>query len=78
MKRTPYHKKSKAYKRKKIPWVWGKTEKHAFDSLIRKLTSPPILAFADLSKPFIVNIDASKKGRRRGSFISKMRKGEIK
>lgn len=30
--------------------------------MILKLTSPPILAFADLLKPFIVNIDASKEG----------------
>lgn len=40
----------------------GKTEQHAFDSLILKLTLLPILAFADFSKPFIVNIDASKEG----------------
>lgn len=39
----------------------GKTEQHAFD-LILKLTLPPILGFEDFSKPFIVNINASKEG----------------
>lgn len=58
----PTNKKSKASKRKKTPWVWGKTGQHAFDSLTLKSTSPPILAFADFSKPYFVNIDASKEG----------------
>lgn len=40
----------------------GKTEQHAFDSLILKLTLLPILGFEDFSKPFIVNINASKEG----------------
>lgn len=40
----------------------GKTEQHALDLLILKLTLPPILGFEDFSKPFIVNINASKEG----------------
>lgn len=40
----------------------GKTEQHAFDSLILKLKLLPILGFEDFSKPFIVNINASKEG----------------
>lgn len=40
----------------------GKTEQHAFDSLILKLTLLPIVGFEDFSKPFIVNINASKEG----------------
>jgi hypothetical protein len=40
----------------------GKEEQHAFNNLIEKLTSPLMLRFADITKPFIVNIDASKDG----------------
>ena len=56
----PTHKASK--KRKKIPWEWGPLQQNAFDVIIEKLTSPPILAYADFSKPFIVNTDASRDG----------------
>ncbi|XP_061185873.1 uncharacterized protein LOC133193977 [Saccostrea echinata] len=58
----PTNKKSKACKKKKTLWVLGKKEQQSFETLIQKLTLPPILAFADFSKPFIVNIDASKEG----------------
>ena len=57
----PTNKASKA-KRKKVPWVWGYEQQVAFESIIAKLTSPPILAYADFKKPFIVNIDASGDG----------------
>lgn len=43
---------------KKIPWVWDKKQQSAFETLISKLTNPPILSYADFSKPFILNIDA--------------------
>lgn len=47
---------------KKIPWVWDKKQQSAFETLISKLTNPPILSYADFSKPFILNIDASTEG----------------
>lgn len=47
---------------KKIPWVWDKEQQSAFETLISKLTNPPILSYADFSKPFILNIDASTEG----------------
>ncbi len=37
-------------------------EQDAFDTLIEKLTSPPVLAYADYSKPFVLHTDASGDG----------------
>ena len=56
----PTHKAAK--KRAKVPWVWGEKQQSAFNQIVEKLTSPPILAYADFSKPFIVNTDASSEG----------------
>ena len=44
------------------PWTWGPEQQEAFDLIIEKLTSPPILAYADYNKEFILNIDASGDG----------------
>lgn len=49
----------KKTKRGKVDWKWGEQEQNSFDSIIQKLTNPPVLAYADFSKPFILNIDAS-------------------
>ena len=38
---------------------WTTVEQEAFDLLILKLTSAPVLAYADYSKPFILHTDAS-------------------
>ena len=45
-----------------MPWIWGPEQQQAFDLIIEKLTSPPVLAYADYSKEFILNIDASGDG----------------
>ena len=45
-----------------VPWRWVPCQQEAFDTVIDKLTSSPILTFADYSKPFILNIDASSFG----------------
>ena len=58
----PTHKPVKKSKRSKVPWEWGERQQFAFDTIIEKFTSPPILAYADCSKPFIVNTDASIEG----------------
>ncbi|MCG8034660.1 MAG: DDE-type integrase/transposase/recombinase, partial [Candidatus Thiodiazotropha taylori] len=52
----------KKKKKKATPWRWGEFEQNAFDTLKAKLTSPPILAYADFSKPFVVHTDASTEG----------------
>lgn len=49
-------------KTKPTPWQWGTNEQSAMDAIISKLINPPVLAFADFSLPFIVNIDASGTG----------------
>ncbi|MCG8094292.1 MAG: DDE-type integrase/transposase/recombinase [Candidatus Thiodiazotropha endolucinida] len=58
------HPTTKKAKRPKsaVPWTWGPEQQTAFDTLIEKLTSPPILAYSDYSKEFILNIDASGDG----------------
>ena len=54
----PTNKKGKKTKTA-TPRIWGPKQQHAFDLLIEKLTLPPVLAYADHSKEFILNIDAS-------------------
>ena len=46
-------------KKSATPWSWGPAQQQAFNDIIERLTSPPILAYANYSKPFILNIDAS-------------------
>ena len=52
----------KKKKRSSIPWIWGPAQQCAFDTLEEKLSSPPVLAYADFSKPFILHTDASIEG----------------
>ena len=55
------NKKNKS--KKKVPaWKWTSAQQEAFDEVIKKLTSPPILAYADFSKPFILHTDSSGEG----------------
>ena len=54
--------KKKKKKRSSIPWIWGPAQQSAFDTLKEKLSSPPVLAYADFSKPFILHTDASIEG----------------
>ncbi len=50
------HKVKKGQKRKQgTPWRWGDMEQQAFDSILEKLTSPPVLAYADYSQPLYCN-----------------------
>jgi hypothetical protein len=44
---------------KKGEWKWGPEQQEAFEELRRRITSTPILAFADDSKPFRVEADSS-------------------
>ena len=57
---SPDQKKKK--KKKSVPWQWGEAQQLAFNTLKEKLSSPPILAYADFSKPFILHTDASTDG----------------
>lgn len=62
---TKISKKQKRYGRKNhkpVPWRWTDVEEMAFTIIKEKLTSPPILGFADYSMPFELHTDASSKG----------------
>ena len=52
----------KKKKKKVAPWQWGPAQQTAFDVLREKLSSPPVLAYADFTKPFILHTDASTEG----------------
>ncbi|KIM59659.1 hypothetical protein SCLCIDRAFT_47286, partial [Scleroderma citrinum Foug A] len=43
-------------------YVWGEAQQQAFQELKTRLTSSPVLRLPNLSKPFIVQTDASKLG----------------
>ena len=43
-------------------YIWGETQKQAFEELKNRLTSSPVLQLPNLSKPFVVQTDASKLG----------------
>ena len=53
--------KSKSKKRPTV-WNWSDTEQKAFDTIIEKLTSAPVLAYADYSLPFVLHTDSSGAG----------------
>ena len=40
-------------------WNWSEPQQHAFDKLKQLLVSPPILAYPEYGKPFILHTDAS-------------------
>lgn len=44
---------------KRTPFKWDEPQQRAFDNIKEQLTSPPILAYADYSKPFTLHVDAS-------------------
>ena len=56
-----HHTNKKKSKKQKsaIPWSWGPEQQTAFDNIIEKLTTPLVLAYADYSKPFVINIDVN-------------------
>ena len=66
MGHNTYYAESADGKRKKktkvVPWKWEKAQQIAFQTLKEKLSSPPVLAYADFSKPFIVHTAASLEG----------------
>ena len=49
-------------KKKSEPFVWEKEQQDAFECLIEKLTTAPILCFPDFDKPFLLQVDASRQG----------------
>ena len=59
----PTHSSADQKKKKSImPWQWDPAQKTAFDTIKEKLSSPPVLSYADFAKPFVVHTDASLDG----------------
>ena len=56
----PHSKKKR--KKSSVPWHWGPAQQEAFNTLKEKLSSPPILAYADFKKSFILHTDVSTDG----------------
>ena len=49
-------------KNKAVPWKWTEHEECAFLTIKEKLTTPPVLGYANYNMPFILHTDASSKG----------------
>ena len=45
-----------------VPYVWGKEQEEAFQTLKEKLCTAPVLVYPDMTKPFRITSDASKNG----------------
>ena len=45
-----------------VKWEWGRPQQEAFEALKRALCSEPVMALPDLSKPWVIDTDWSKKG----------------
>ena len=45
-----------------IEHLWNGECQEAFETMIKRLTTPPVLGFADMSQPFVVHTDASLTG----------------
>ena len=48
--------------KKPVPFEWKEEHQHSFQTLIEKLTTPPVLSYADCRLPFSVHTDASLNG----------------
>ena len=55
-------KSKKAKSKRPTVWTWGPTEQKAFDTAIEKLTSAPVLGYADYTLPFVLHTDSSGTG----------------
>ena len=59
---------------KEPPFVWSAECQSAFDTLVQKLTTAPILAYADYECPFLVQTDAS--GHGLGAVLAQVQDGK--
>lgn len=58
--RQPKKRKGKA--RQVAEFTWGDRQQVAFETLISKLCSAPVLGYADFSQSFLLHVDASQRG----------------
>ena len=59
--------------KKEAAFEWTSRQQDAFETIIAKLTSAPVLGFADFSQPFILHVDASTTGL--GAMLSQEQEG---
>ena len=71
---TSYSKKGVKKTRSDPPFVWTAECQEAFDHLRQSLMSPPILAYPDYSRPFLLYTDASNLGL--GAVLSQVQDGQ--
>ena len=45
--------------KKLLPFIWGAEHQAAFVEMKKKMCEPPIWGFADYTKPFELEVDAS-------------------
>ena len=58
------------------PFVWGKEQQEAFETLKAALSSPPILGYANYDIPFEIHTDASHKGL--GAVLYQRQEGKLR
>lgn len=56
--------------------VWNETCEHAFESIKHRLIMAPVLAYADFTKPFVLEVDASHGGL--GAVLSQEHDGKLR
>ena len=62
--------------RSNIQKQWTAECQEAFETVIKKLTTPPVLGFADLTSPFILHTDASNVGL--GACLYQSQEGKLR
>lgn len=62
--------------KKKRAIVWEPRHQESFDSIIQKLVTAPVLAYADYNLPFILHTDASKSGL--GAVLYQKQEGQMR
>lgn len=60
--RTRQNKRKQSGASSNHPIVWTETHQHLLEELLDHLVEPPILAFPDFNKPFVLHTDASNLG----------------
>lgn len=61
---------------RQFPSLWSEQCQLSFEALKRKLTAAPVLAYADFSLPFILEVDASHSGL--GAVLSQEQEGGVR
>ena len=58
------------------PFEWGKAQQEAFDQLKERLSSPPILGYANYESPFELHTDPSSNGL--GAVLYQRQQGQLR